>query len=286
MEGVCVNTSSTPRADAAKISPHLLDSARLIGAGVPHAFTTRRGGVSSAPFDSLNFGNPSDIAPSARDPAANIRHNHGLVLESIGCAGREVVEVHQVHGAAVHVVRAGAPTHPHATTEKADAIVTDDPARVVTVRVADCTPVLLASRDGRIVGAVHAGWRGVISGAAPAAVAAMRALGADEIIGAIGPCIGADHFEVSDDVASEFRRVFGERTPHVRDAREVNPGAAPGKFLVDMKLALREQLAGEGVTEIDVLPHCTVRDATVFFSHRRERGLTGRMIGVIGPRSA
>ena len=83
------------------------------------------------------------------------------------------------------------------------------------------------------------------------------------------------------DVAAEFRARFGRSTAHVREAHE------PGKAFVDLKGALREQLIAAGLApeRIDVLPHCTVRDAADFFSHRRERGLTGRMVGVIGPRS-
>jgi copper oxidase (laccase) domain-containing protein len=101
------------------------------------------------------------------------------------------------------------------------------------------------------------------------------------MVAAIGPCIGPHAFEVGPEVAAEFRKVFGASTPHVRAAAE------PTKSLVDLKGALREQLVDAGLASehIDVLPHCTVRDATDFFSHRRERGLTGRMVGIIGPRA-
>jgi YfiH family protein len=207
-------------------------------------------------------------------------------MAEIGAMGREIVQVHQVHGAEVRVVRRGGPTHEPAwngNDTKADAIVTDDPARVLVIRVADCAPVLLASREGKVVGAAHAGWRGVVSGVAKETVEAMRELGVEEIVGAIGPCIGAGALEVGPEVAAEFRRVFGAGTAHVRE------GEREGKFLVDLKGALCEQLAHEGVKIVDVLPHCTVtsrdeRGEPMFFSHRRDKGMTGRMVGVVGAR--
>lgn len=266
-------------------------STLLAECGVPHAFSTRHGGVSSGMFTSLNFGNPGDLPADERDPAANIRANWERLVSAIAAGmpdssagGREIVEVHQVHGNAVVGVRAGAatPRDEQGKDLKADALVTDDGARFVAVRVADCTPVLLASGDGRIVAAVHAGWRGVVGGVVVAAIREMGAIGASswEIAAAIGPCIGAAAFEVGPEVAAEFRRVFGSATAHVRAS------GADGKSMVDLKGAIREQLmdAGLAADRIDVLPHCTVRDAGDFYSHRREHGRTGRMVGMIGPR--
>ena len=265
-------------------APELLRSRVLDAIGVPHAFTTRRGGVSSGIFSSLNFGNPSDLAPDRRDSVSNIRANLRLVSGAIeprpGVPEREIVEVHQVHAAAVHTVRPSTPPHVD-PSPKADAIVTDDPRRFAAVRTADCAPVLLASSDGRVVAAVHAGWRGVIAGVANNAVQRMIERGASDIVGAIGPCIGADHFEVGPEVRDEFDRVFGSGAAIVRPA----PGCGEDKYLVDLKEALRRQLSSRGLRSIETLPHCTVRDADLFFSHRRERGMTGRMIGIIGPRA-
>lgn len=263
--------------------PQLLRSSRL--SCVPHAFTTRAGGVSAGVFASLNFGNPGDLPPERRDPMANIRENWRRVLDAIGAGGRELVEVHQVHGAVVHVVRRGERAHAGDHDTKADAIVTDDPSRVLAIRVADCAPVLIASLDGRVVAAVHAGWRGVVAGILPAAVHAMRGLAPESCRGglaaAIGPCIGVDAFEVGPEVVAEFERVFGAGTRHVR-------AAAGSNWRVDLKGALAEQLADAGLSSdrIDVLTHCTYADADQFFSHRRathEGTVTGRMAAVIGP---
>lgn len=269
-----------------------LSSDLLRAVGVPHAFSTRRGGVSRGIFDSLNFGNPSDLPREARDPPANIARNLEILLGAAGVERQkheEIVQVYQVHGAKVLVVRPGVAAHPDSpdpvTGEprdtKADAIVTDDPKRVLCVRTADCTPVLLASADGRVVGAVHAGWRGVIAGVAPAAVNAMRDLGEGEILASIGPCISAGYFEVGPEVLAEFWRVFGERAP----VRAVRPGDANSKGFVDLQAALRMQLEAAGVMRVETIGLCTVARPDLFFSHRRDRGHTGRMASVIGPRA-
>ncbi|MBS0196949.1 MAG: peptidoglycan editing factor PgeF [Planctomycetes bacterium] len=258
------------------MNPQLLFSPAL--AHVPHAFSTRVGGISRGIFSSLNFGNPGDLAPHERDTPDSIARNIDLVLNAINAPGRELVQVHQVHGGDILLVRPGQPAHASPDTTKADAIVTDDPTRILAVRVADCAPILLASRDGRVVAAVHAGWRGVIAGIAPRAIAAMRTLGASDISAAVGPCLCADNFEIADDVARQFRAAFPDHADILR------PGARPGKFQLDMKKAIERQLANDGsVSEISVLPHCTAGAPDLFFSHRRDAGRTGRMIGIIGP---
>ena len=272
------------------MGPGILISELLQGVGTPHALSTRSGGYSVGPFASLNFGNPGELPRERRDPPSNIAANFSLLQSATGTLGREIVQVHQVHGADVHMVRRGEPTHDPAlggSDTKADAIVTDDPARLLVIRVADCAPVLLASTDGRIVGAAHAGWRGAVAGVVARTIDAMRSLGATDIVAAIGPCIGPRAFEVGPEVAAEFRRVFGNLTPHVQ--AQSDPSAAPNKFLVDLKGALCEQATRAGAAMVDVMPHCTVnsrdeRANPLFFSHRRDNGITGRMVGVIGAR--
>ncbi|CAG1006592.1 Polyphenol oxidase [Phycisphaerales bacterium] len=258
----------------------VLRSALLDEIGVPHGFTTRQGGVSAGIFSSLNFGNPMELDGADRDPVASIEENFRRVLHLIGAPGREVTQVYQIHGAAARTFRPGAPsrdTTPDGPRDfKADALVTDDTSRVVAVRVADCAPVLLASADGRVVAAVHAGWRGVIAGVLHDSLRAMRDLGATTFTAAIGPCIGPEAFEVGPEVLEEFSRVFGPRAP-------IFP-RPDGKGFVDLRESLRMQLADAGVNRIDALAFCTHADPSRFFSHRRDRGLTGRMVGLIGPR--
>ena len=261
------------------VRPGLIHAATL--AQVPHAFSTRVGGVSSGPFESLNFGNPMDLPPGvARDPVENIAENFRRVLVEIGTPDRLIQQVYQIHGCAVRVYRAGdAPREAHPEGErdhKADAMVTDDPRRLLAVRVADCVPILLACGTGRVVAAVHAGWRGVVLGVLPAAVAAMRSLGAADIHAAIGPCIGPTKFEVGPEVVAEFEARWPEAVrPH--------PQGVPGKAMIDLAWALRAQLAAADVGKVETIGRCTASEPEVFFSHRRDRGITGRMIGAIGP---
>ncbi len=277
-----------------------LVSSNLCAVRVPHGFSTRAGGVSvatpAADFASLNFGNPGDLVEH-RDAPANIARNFELMAEAIRAVGREIVQVHQVHGAAVHVVRHGMASHATAQDTRADAIVTDDPKRLLAVRVADCCPILLASADGRIVAAVHAGWRGVVCASACATVPgtpasrgvlgptvdAMQALGARGIRAVIGPCISFDHFEVGPEVLEEFRAVFGVDAQRHGLIRAATPGDVGGKGFVNLQACVREQLCVLGVEPIDTIARCTVAEPELFFSHRRDKGRTGRMVGIIGP---
>jgi len=235
---------------------------------VRHAFSTRIGGCSGGPFASLNLGNPNGQA--VQDDYQNVWNNYRLLHSAIGVDDPTPLRVHQVHGNAV--VEVG-DDQAFDCGVKADAIVSRDRRRVVSVRVADCVPVLLATVDGQTVAAVHAGWRGVIAGVVPAAVARMGDV--RNIRAAIGPCIGFDAFEVGSEVLAEFTRVFGPAAP-------IRHGAG-GKGYVDLRAAVRRQLLQAGMAEenIDTTDRCTVRDAEEFFSHRRENGLTGRMAAVI-----
>lgn len=268
-------------------APVLLRSRLLERVGVPHAFTTRLGGLSAPPFDSLNLGNPSELPPERRDPRERILANWALITRALGCSARELVEVHQVHGSTVHVVRPGRPAHlgqPPGMSTKADAIATDDPSRLIAVRVADCAPVLLCSADGHAVAAVHAGWRGVVDGVATAAVHALRTLTAQPLLAAIGPCIGPAAFEVGPEVDARFREAFGrDAEPWIHRPSKQARESSAGKSRVDLRAALRHQLRAVGVEQIDDVPGCTAAEPHRFFSHRRDKGLTGRMAGLIGP---
>ena len=244
------------------------ESSLLRSRGVPHAFSTRLGGMSPRPFDSLNLGNPS--ACDRQDDYERIYDNYRMLQGAIGVDGRMRCWVHQVHGGEVAVVERG---RPFESGVKADAMIGDDPAKVLAVRVADCVPVLLGSDDGRRVAAVHAGWRGVVAGIVPNAVRAL----ASNVVAAIGPCIGFDHFEVGPEVLDQFERAFNGHAPLRR--------RDDGKGHVDLREAIRLQLlaAGVGDDRIDTTDRCTFRDADEFFSHRRDKGVTGRMAALISP---
>jgi YfiH family protein len=189
--------------------------------------------------------------------------------------------VHQVHGADVcDVFR----DRPFESGRKADALVGDDPRRVLAVRVADCVPVLVATDDGRTVAAIHAGWRGVVANVVTTAVDAVRRRRPDvapaRIVAAIGPCIGYDAFEVGPEVLDAFGRAFGPDAPARRR------GTDDGKGYADLREGVRRQLVSVGVSpeRIDVTDRCTVREADEFFSHRRDDGVTGRLAALIAPR--
>jgi YfiH family protein len=250
------------------------ESPLLAALGLRHAFSTRLGGISAAPFDSLNLGNPNGCP--VQDDRERIAENYRRLLAAIGAEQAELLRVHQVHGAAVATATAGRAFDVH---QQADAIITGDPNRVLSVRIADCVPILLASEDGSIVAAVHAGWRGVIAEVARHAIAAM-AVPPAKVVAAIGPCIGFDAFEVGPEVLTAFSGHFGAEAAIRR--------RADGKGHVDLAESVRRQLIAAGVPEdrIDTTDRCTFRDAGEFFSHRRETGVTGRMAALIAPLAA
>lgn len=248
----------------------LFRSPVLEAIGVPHGFSTRIGGVSPPPFDSLNLGNPNGCA--IQDDLPHLDRNYDLLLQASGLAGRRLVRVHQVH--ADRVVWADA--RADIRHEKADAIATGDPGIAASVRIADCVPVLLASGNGQIVAAVHAGWRGVVAEIVLRAIEAM-AVPPQALRAAIGPSIGMDAFEVGPEVLEEFATRMSD--PPIRRRGD-------GKGHVDLRQAIKQQLLGVGVpsAQIDSTDICTAHDKHLFYSHRRDQGITGRMAAVIGTR--
>jgi len=174
-----------------------------------------------------------------------------------------------VHGAAVVEVGAADDVLGVRATE-ADALITRTVGHAVAVRTADCVPILLADPKSGAVAAVHAGWRGVVARIAEAAVS--RLGDPSELVAAIGPHIRLAAFEVSDDVAAQIAEVaHGEQ---VVDERGPKPH-------VDLARTVRAQLLALGLTRIDDVGGCTHREHTRFFSHRRDRGTTGRHLSAI-----
>ncbi len=256
-----------------------LQSGLLRKMGVPHAFSTRIGGVSSGPFSSLNLGNPQGAAQ--QDSATNIRMNQQRLAATIESADAPVAWVRQVHGNQTAVLLAGElAQQPDMLLRRfsgqtaADAIVCNAAGVLLSMRIADCAPILLATLDGTMVAAIHAGWRGAVANAAGQALSEMGKLGAKpaHIVAAIGPAIGPEAFEVGHEVAAEFGRAgLGEA---------VKTGNG-GKPHIDLSQALEIQLRAAGLKEIDTCELCTVANKQWFFSHRRENGITGRMAAMI-----
>ena len=254
--------------------PLALISPLLRRASIPHIFSTRVGGISTGPFASLNLGNPN--GHPIQDRPANLDENYRRILQAADLTGRQLSRVHQVHGNAIHQLSSGDPLP---SNIKADALLTDSPSFALSVRTADCVPILLASHDGRLVAAVHAGWRGVIAGILPNAIRTMnqRGIPSFDIFIAIGPCIGPDAFEVGDEVVQEFRA-------KLPDAPDVIHRHVGRKAHIDMRKALIHQALQLDIPQsnIDTTDLCTYSDADLFFSHRRENGLTGRQAAFIG----
>lgn len=252
-------------------------SSLLHDVGVLHGFSTRIGGVSPAPFDSLNLGLAD--APGEPDAWPRVQENWARFMRAVGLGGRQLVRARQVHGVAtLQPDRDPDVVRPEPPFRDGDALVTADRGQAIAVRVADCAPVLLADPVTGLVAAVHAGWRGTVGGIVAGAVEALVARGAvaDRLVAAIGGCIGAGAFQVGEEVREAFERAGL--------AESVRTDPVPGKARIDLRKALVAQLACCGVRleHVDVDDTCTVTAAATQFSFRREGPRSGRMAAVIG----
>ena len=237
---------------------------------VPHGFSVRHGGVSEGPYASLNLGY------SVGDDPARVTENLRRLARKAGLPASALATISQVHGD--RVLRAEAMPEgdePLPPIGEADALWTDAPGVAVGVKTADCVPILISDREGRRVAAVHSGWRGTELKIAARAVETLVENGAraDQLVAAVGPCIQACCYEVSEDLASRFGAAFGEEVIE-------RSGSKPH---LDLSRAVRQTLREAGLSDerIDVLPHCTACDATKFFSHRRDRGQSGRQLSFV-----
>jgi len=235
--------------------------------GIGALMTTRAGGASVGTFATMNVGD------AVGDSAAAVRANRQRLAE---VTGARPVYLRQVHGARVVTVgavdaREGAPLH------EADASVTTEAGVACVVQAADCLPVLLAARNGRAVGAVHAGWRGLAGGVVAETVDAVCRAAAcrpDELVAWLGACIGPRSFEVGADVLEAF--AVDRSSADAERFRSIRPG----KWLANLPRLARDRLAAAGVEAVDGADACTVEDASRFFSFRRDR-VTGRMAAAI-----
>lgn len=256
----------------------------------PHVFalcTTRAGGVSPPPYDSLNLGDHVGDAPT------HVARNRAVLRLALGA---RPVFLQQVHGAQVVTLSAATPDG-----TQADAAVTAERGLACTMMVADCLPVLFTDTQGRAVAAAHAGWRG-LAGVGPGAAThagargvlesvyeSFRALAlvdgsksaikniADETLVWLGPCIGPQAFEVG----AEVRAAFVARDPRAADLFRPR---GEGKYLADLAGLARQRLQALGITRIhgndSTAPWCTVGNPSRFFSHRRDR-VSGRFAACI-----
>jgi YfiH family protein len=234
--------------------------------------TTRLGGVSAAPFDDGSGGGGLNLGLHTGDDAERVRENRARLQTLL--PGRPAW-ISQVHGTGVvdaAVVQPGAPV------QVGDASTASRSGVVCAILTADCLPVLLASLDGKVVGAAHAGWRGLAAGVLGATVAAMRERGAGEITAWLGPAIGPQAFEVGPDVLEAFRAALPGG--QAAEAFQPYPGRE-GKYLADMPLLARRLLARDGVTRVHGGEHCTFTERDRFYSYRRDGAGSGRQASLI-----
>lgn len=231
--------------------------------------TTRHGGVSKSPFNTLNLG------LNAGDDSVDVLQNRSIVKAHLPT---EPLWLKQIHGVTVST-----PTTRKTSTGKpfeADAAVTNIPNEVLAILTADCMPALFASKSGGVIGAAHAGWRGLSGGILEATLQAMLAISPDlspkDIVVWMGPAIGPTAFEVGEDVLQAF-------APQGQDilSKAFTPIAgSPGKYLANLYLLARERLRPLGIEQIDGGDFCTFNDLERFFSYRRDKE-TGRFASLI-----
>jgi len=242
----------------------LLEPKWAAPATVRAAFSLRSGGTSEPPWDTLNLGVHVGDDPSA------VLENRRRLANALSLPS-EPVWLDQVHGNDVLEVDAHSRPTPD-TRPRADALVTRAAGVVLAIQVADCLPVLFSSRDGRVLGAAHAGWRGLAAGVLEATVTAMGVPPA-EIVAWLGPSIGPAHFEVGDEV----RAAFLASQADAEGAFSPNPR---GRWQCDLPALARQRLMALGLGPVAGGSWCTAADPVRFFSHRRDQR-TGRMAALI-----
>ena len=263
-----------------------------------HAFSTRQGGVSR-----VYGGNVMNLGFTKHDSRTAVERNRALFLKQLGVAkGRKpwpLISQRQIHSDLIHrIVRV--PDHPLA----GDGLITDTPGLLLAVLAADCLPVIVVDKKSRGVGVFHAGWRGTSKRIVEKGVGEMRRyFGSDprNLIAAIGPGIQGCCYEVGDEVRNKFAMQFAYADKLFREVKESDPvrekypllfltARAPGhsqlpvKIFLDLVEANRQQLIDAGVLakNIDASAPCTACHTDLLFSHRAEKGVTGRLMGVVG----
>jgi purine-nucleoside/S-methyl-5'-thioadenosine phosphorylase / adenosine deaminase len=229
--------------------------------------TTRQGGVSAGRYATLN------LSFAVGDDPARVRENRQRAAAALGTSLAGTVFAAQVHGGHAQIVTAadrgrgaladGDPVGP------ADALVTTEPGLALAILVADCVPIVLYDPAAHVLACAHAGWRGTAAQVAAAALAAMGPLGSrpEQVMAGIGPAIGADRYQVGEDVARAIRAAFGP------DAEHLLTPAGAGRWRLDLAAANRQALLAAGVPDgqIHLTGLATGPDPGLFFSHRAEQ---------------
>jgi YfiH family protein len=263
-----------------------------------HAFSTRSGGV-SRPYG----GKALNLGFTKHDTRAAVERNRALLLKSLGVAGGRkpwpLITLRQIHSDLIHPVDR-VPEHPLA----GDGLITNTPGLLLAIQTADCLPVILVDRKNRAIGVFHAGWRGTVKRIVEKGIGEMRRyFGSDprNMTAAIGPGVQGCCYRVGDEVRTKFEMQFDYAAELFREVKESDPvrekypllfltARAPGhselpvSLYLDLVEANRRQLIAVGVPakNIDAMASCTACHTDLFFSHRTEKGITGRMMAVAG----
>lgn len=244
---------------------------------VTHGISARLGGVSSAPWDSL------DMGLHVGDSPEHVWQNREKFLSLLGLKAERLCSPEQVHGTQVHLVleeEAGRGAHDYSdAVPRTDALITNVPGLPLFLCFADCTPLIFYDPENRAAGVAHAGWKGTVAGIAIKTVVAMQqAFGSkpSELLTSIGPAIGPCCYEIGQDVKEEFEKKWPDQKEKFFKVRD-------GKTHLDLREANRQQLLTAGLVSehIDCAENCTSCDHKWFYSYRADGGKTGRMAAVI-----
>lgn len=236
---------------------------------IVHAVFTRQCGISPAPWNSLNFGG------TVGDVRERVVENRHRAFRALGRDPHSMFDVWQIHSADVVVAVASSFSSP--PEFKADAILTDQPNITLFMRFADCVPILLHDPRKGVIGIVHAGWQGTVKKILRETIRAMQAAynsNPADVLAAIGPSIGPDHYEIGPDVIERARASF-------KDDADALLHNHHGRTHLDLWAANRLTLEQAGVGQVDVAEICTACHTHDWYSHRAEKGKTGRFGALI-----
>ncbi|MDY0292310.1 MAG: peptidoglycan editing factor PgeF [Desulfuromonadaceae bacterium] len=255
-----------------------LNSLQASWANPPRLFagvTTRNGGISRAPFNSLNLGIHTDDAPHS------VEGNLTTFAHAFGIAQHHLLLVKQVHGCDIVVLEQKNYDVSHFQDVEADAIITNQPGLMLGITVADCYPILVFDPHQRVAAAIHAGWRGVVNGIIGDTIATMQnefKSDPSTLQVAVGPGISKEHYIVGKEVRDAFRT-----SANSTHWREVAQEVELGQWRLDLRQSCVMQVHAAGIkpSNCDVSELCTYKNRDMLFSYRRDQGQTGRQMGYI-----
>jgi YfiH family protein len=238
--------------------------------GLYHAIFTRQGGVSPSPWKSLNFGG------SVGDEKNRVRQNIGRALRVFNVVAERTYDVYQVHSTDIAI--ASEPLQPGETHHKADGMITQRTDLTLLMRFADCVPIFLFDPVHRVIGIVHAGWVGTVNKIVQKAVQMMvthYGTNPNDLLAGIGPSIGPDHYQVGKDVIQKVKLSFGTDADQFIAYKN-------GNTFFNLWQANHYILNQVGVNKIEISGICTGCNMEDWYSHRGEKGKTGRFGAIIG----